>query len=121
MVFKIVKFFVELGIGVFLGIAAFVFTIVVLVKGVKNYYEDSRLPYNDASYVVRSHQICEDSPVGTGHICCIPGCETIFTKQAPEMNVCSPEHERQYQEIYRIWTSGLENKEKLERLGVQFN
>ena len=60
MVFKIVNFFVELGIGVFLGIAAFVFTIVVMVKGVKNYYEDSRLPHNDASYVVRSHQICED-------------------------------------------------------------
>ena len=36
------------------------------------------------------------------------------------MNACSPEHERQYQEIYKNWVNGLENKENLERRGIRF-
>jgi hypothetical protein len=120
MIFKVIKFFVKLGIGIMLGLLAFIFVVYVLFNGAKTYYEDSKLPYNDASYVVRAHQICEESEVGTDHICCIPGCEKIFRKQNRNMNACSPEHERQYQEIYKNWVNGLENKENLERRGIRF-
>ena len=120
MIGKIIKFFVKLGIGIMLGIAALIFVIHVIFNAGKTYYEDSRLPYNDASYVVRAHQICEEGEVGTDHICCIPGCNKIFKKQNKNMNACCPEHERQYQEIYRNWVEGVKNKESLEKQGIRF-
>ena len=67
MIFKVIKFFVKLGIGIMLGLLAFIFVVYVLFNAGKTYYEDSKLPYNDASYVVRAHQICEESEVGTDH------------------------------------------------------
>jgi hypothetical protein len=120
MVFKIAKFFTKIAIGTGLVVAAFVFILYLFVGGVKTYFREGELPYNDASYIVRAHQTCEESEIGTGHVCCIPGCETIFYKKSNNVNACCPEHERQYQEIYKSWLAGLENKEKLEKQGVKF-
>ena len=122
MIFKVIKFFVTLGIGIMLGLLAFIFVVYVLFNGAKTYYEDSKLPYNDASYVIQMHQKTEAYPVDnvTWHACCIPGCDRLFLKTSSNINACCPEHERQYQEIYRNWVEGVKNKENLEKQGIRF-
>lgn len=120
MIFRIVKLFAKIGFGIGLGIIVLVFIIHCFVGGVKTYIEDSESPRNDASYIVRAHQICEDDQIGSSHICCIPGCETIFVKKSSTINACCPEHERQYQEIYKNWVLVAKNKEALEKQGIRF-
>lgn len=121
MIGGIIKFFVKLAVGIMLGLFALIFVVYVLFNGAKTYYEDSRLPYNDASYVVRAHQICESYAVDdtTWHACCIPGCNEYFLKTSPNKNTCSPEHERQYQEIYKAWEATKNGQDDLKKLGIR--
>ena len=121
MVFKVVKFFVKLAIGIMLGLLAFGFVVYVIADGTNTYVKDRRLPYKDASYVVRSHQICESYSVNDSvwHVCSIPDCNKMFLKTSPNKNSCSPEHERQYQEIYKAWMATQKSQKRLKELGIK--
>ena len=118
MIGNIVKFFTKLGCGISLGVIAFILVILAMADAAKSYIESSRKPENDMSYIVGSHQICERDEVGTVHMCCI--CKKYFTKTDEKINCCSPEHEREYQELYKAWVSGNQAKEAIESHGKKF-
>lgn len=118
MIFKIIKFFVKLGIGIALGIVLLVLIIGAIVESGRSYKENYELPYNDVSYIIEAHQISERAMVGTVHMCAI--CRENFTKTSNDVNCCCPEHEREYQELYRAWVAGNNNKQVIESYGKKF-
>ena len=118
MIFKCITFFTRLGIGISLGLIAFVLVILAMADATKAYVEDAKMPYNDMSYIVRAHQITEQGEIGTVHMCSI--CRKNFTKTSMNVNCCSAEHEREYQEMYKAWTSGNKDKEVVESYGKVF-
>ena len=126
MIFKAIKFFIKLGIAIAIGVFIVVVFIVGSARGAKQYVDGFDLGYQDASKIVQMHKEVEKASVGETCICVICMKEknsTIgaeFVKTTKNMNCCCPEHERQYQEIYKNWRMGNENKENLSKQGVKF-
>lgn len=126
MIFKAIKFFVKLGIAIAIGIFIIAIFVVGSAKSAKQYFEDADLGYRNASKIVQVHKEVENAEVDSVCICAIcmkeknstVGAE--FVKKSKNVNCCCPEHERQYQEIYRNWAEANENKENLSKQGVKY-
>ena len=116
MIGKFIKFFIKLGFGLAILVVIIILCINYLVRGTEYYFKSNELPYDHASYVIEAHQVCEEYPVGTVHMCAI--CRKNFTKKSMNQNTCCPEHEKTYQELYKAW--GRADRGKVESLGFKF-
>ena len=122
---NVIKFFIKLAIGLFIGAVLFIMVIMALADGTRSYFRDLEPDYKNASKIVQVHQDVEKAEVGTVCICAICMKEkgtTIgaeFTKKYAGMNSCSQEHEREYQEIYRAYETSQRNDEVLNSYGVK--
>ncbi len=126
MILKVVKFFIKLVIGLAVGIILAVVILTSVGKSAVSYVKEANLGYRDASKIVWTHQAVENTPVGETCICAICMKEknntlgAEYVKKHEGMNSCCPEHEHEYQEIYRNWVEGVKNKENLEKQGIRF-
>ena len=97
-------------------ILALVLFVIYVVKVGPSYIDNLSPPENDVSMIIRMHEKAEEYGVGTVLSC--PVCGENFTKKSMDFNCCSEKCEREYQELYRAWTSG--NKEVVESYGKKF-
>lgn len=126
MILKVVKFFIKLAIGLAVGIILAVVILTSVGKSAVSYVKEANLGYRDASKIVWTHQAVENTPVGETCICAICMKEknntlgAEYIKKREGMNSCCPEHEHEYQEIYKAYMAGEKNNKVLEKHGVKF-
>ena len=122
MIFRLAKFLLKLIFGSILTIGIFVLVILFAAKGCTSWYAESNpeVYTSQPTNVIMSHQICEAAPIGTGHACCLPSCQKVFTKVRSDINCCSYEHEQVYQDFYKKWMHGQSYADIAEKYGIAY-
>ena len=117
MIFKVVKFFIKLGVGIILGIISLVVIFCLAINGITNRVKSYELPYHDVSYMITSYEKNAEAPKGTWCVC--PVCEKEYYYKDKTV-CCSPECEKKYHEIVKAYNDAKAGRKFVERQGKKF-
>ena len=117
MIFKAIKFFVKLGIGIALGVIILLFILGGLIGGVSNYVKSSELPYHDVTYMIDAYKKNAEAPKGTWCVC--PVCEDEYFYKNRNA-CCSKECEEKYHEIVKAYNNAKDGRKFVEQQGKKF-
>ena len=116
---KVVKFFIMLGIGILIGVSIAYMIVDTGIKSVKDYVQDK--PTYHMSNVTYSYERVKEARVGDTCMCPMPDCEKIYEKTPGMRTVCcSHECEERYRKLEKAWETGKRAKEYIESEGMIF-